>query len=188
MIQNFFRKTLRFATAGLCALTAASHAANAPLKEGDILPNFRRKTQDGSEFELNSRKGQWTVLYFYPKADTPGCTKQACNFRDRMAAMKELGAGVYGVSTDEPPALAAFAKKYGLNFTLISDPKGELVEEVGAKMPIVTMSKRWTFILDPELRIRKVFKDVDPAKDPEQVAAALKELQAKTAPQAGKHL
>jgi thioredoxin-dependent peroxiredoxin len=150
------------------------------LKPGDPAPGLKLKTDSGADFDLKSRKGQWTVLYFYPKADTPGCTKQACAFRDNISQIRKLGAEIYGVSADNVEAVKNFKQKHNLNFVLLADPKLEAIKAYGTKMPVLSMSKRWTFIVDPELRIRAIDKDVDPVLDAERTAAMLKDLQAKS--------
>jgi len=148
------------------------------LRVGSPAPEFRLATQDGTEFDLASRKGQgWTVLYFYPKAGTPGCTTQACAFRDALQQIRDRQAEVYGVSTDGVEDLAGFHRKYRLNFTLLSDPEAKVTEAFGVKMPVLRMAKRWTFILDPNLVVRQVNDKVDPALDAKTVAEMLKRLQ-----------
>lgn len=170
---------MKTALAALLALAPLAAAAKtAPLQAGDPAPAFSSTLDDGSPFELASRRGKWTVLYFYPKADTPGCTKQACAFRDAIAPLRELGAEVIGVSMNTAAQQAAFKKKHRLNFPLLADEKGAIARLYGAKMPMLPMSKRWTFLLDPELTIRRVDRDVDPAADAARVAEALKALQA----------
>ena len=146
------------------------------IKVDGSAPVFETKTHEGSSFDLKSRKGQWTVLYFYPKADTPGCTKQACAFRDNIEKIRSQGAEVFGVSADTVESQAAFHKKYNLNFTLLADPDAKIAELYGAKMPALKISKRWTLIIDPELKIRAIEKDVDPALDAEKVAQKIKSL------------
>lgn len=146
------------------------------LKVASTAPVFKVKTHEGKDFDLNSRKGQWTVLYFYPKADTPGCTKQACAFRDSINVIREQGAEVYGVSIDTVADQAQFHAKHHLNFILLADADGNVTRLYGSKMPVVNMSKRWTFIIDPTLKIRSIEKDVDPAKDAEKVAEKIKAL------------
>jgi peroxiredoxin Q/BCP len=153
--------------------------ASTELKVNDKAPEFKAKLHDGTDFDLNSRKGQWTVLYFYPKANTPGCTKQACTLRDNIKKIRELGADVFGVSADSVEKQGAFHKEHHLNFSLIADEKGEVIALYGTKMPVVNMSKRWTFIIDPNLVIREIDKDVDPVADSEKVANRIKELQGK---------
>lgn len=152
----------------------------ADLKVGDPAPGLKLKTDSGTDFDLKSRKGQWTVLYFYPKADTPGCTKQACAFRDNILQIRTLGAEIYGVSADNVEALKNFKTKHSLNFVLLADPELDAINAYGTKMPVASISKRWTFVIDPDLRIRAIEKDVDPVLDAERTAVMLKELQAKS--------
>jgi thioredoxin-dependent peroxiredoxin len=151
----------------------------ADLKVGDNAPLFTAKTHEGKSFELASRKGQWTVLYFYPKAETPGCTTQACAFRDSIKKVRDLGAEVYGISSDDVTSLAKFHEHHHLNFPLLSDSSLEIIKAYGTKMPLLKMSKRWTFIVDPELKIRVIDNSVDPAKDVDHVADTISKLQKK---------
>ncbi|MDZ4676739.1 MAG: peroxiredoxin [Oligoflexia bacterium] len=146
------------------------------LKTDDLAPLFKTKTHEGNNFDLASRKGKWTVLYFYPKAETPGCTKQACAFRDAIKSIRALDADVFGISADEVSELSKFHKKHNLNFTLLADPKVEIINAYGAKMPVIDMSKRWTFIIDPSLKIRTINNKVDPIKDADEVAKKIKTL------------
>ena len=148
-----------------------------PLAVGQKAPGFQLKNQDGQEVSLASRAGKgWTVLYFYPKAGTPGCTTQACAFRDAIQQIRDQNAEVYGVSTDDVAALADFHKKHSLNFPLLSDTDAVVTEAYGVKIPVMKMAKRWTFIIDPELVIRDINDDVDPAMDAAVVAERLKKL------------
>lgn len=164
----------------LC-LTWLPFVASTPalaLEVGQTAPQFELKSPDGGNFSLASRLNQgWTVLYFYPKADTPGCTKQACAFRDSIKLIRDQNAEVYGISTDTVESLQAFQQKYHLNFPLLSDPEAATTEAYGVKMPMVKYAKRRTFIIDPQLVIRKIDEDVDPALDAQHVADALKGLQ-----------
>lgn len=148
------------------------------LKINDPAPSFATKTHEGKAFTLDSRKGQWTVLYFYPKAETPGCTKQACAFRDGIEKIRKQGADVFGVSADTVESQAEFHKHHKLNFTLLADPNLEIINLYGTKMPVMSMSKRWTFIVDSDLKIRAIDKDVDPVKDAEKVATIIQNLKA----------
>lgn len=175
-ILGFMRKLFSSVIVSVLSIINSSEAVAAELKVGDAAPTFKSQTHDGNEFDLNSRKGQWTVLYFYPKADTPGCTKQACAFRDNIEKIRSQGADVFGISSDTVESQAAFHKKYNLNFKLIADPEGRLAKLYGSKMPVLKFSKRWTFILDPELKIRAIDKDVDPVMDAENVAKKIAEL------------
>jgi peroxiredoxin Q/BCP len=157
---------------GFVGLSPASE-----LKLGDPAPGFKLQTDDGASVDLQSRKGKWTVLYFYPKADTPGCTKQACAFRDNIGPIRKLGAEIFGVSADNVDALKKFKKNHALNFPLLADPGLDAIHAYGTKMPVMNMSKRWTFIIGPDLKIRAIEKDVDPVLDAQKVAEALKKLQ-----------
>ncbi|WP_347989309.1 peroxiredoxin [Methylomonas sp. AM2-LC] len=149
-----------------------------PLQVGQTAPDFQLKAQDGSEVSLASRQGVgWTVLYFYPKAGTPGCTAQACAFRDALQVIRQQNTEVYGISTDEIKALQVFHQQHKLSFTLLSDPEAKVTSAYGVKMPVLTMAKRWTFIVDPELVIRHIDDDVDPALDAQRVSERLKQLQ-----------
>lgn len=154
-------------------------AFGSDLKVGDPAKLFKLQTQEGKTFDLASRKGMWTVLYFFPKAETPGCTKQACSFRDNIKKIRELKAEVFGISTNNVKDQADFAKAHALNFILLADDKGEVTKEYGSKMPILNMSKRWTFIIGPELTILDIAKDVDPITDAQRVATKISELQKK---------
>ena len=155
--------------------------ASAPaqaLEIGEKAPLFTLKTQTGASFNLAARQQQgWTVLYFYPKADTPGCTKQACAFRDAIQLIRDQNAEVFGISTDSVESLQNFQQKYRLNFTLLADTDAAVTEAYGVKMPLVNYAKRRTFIIDPELVIRTIDEDVDPALDAQHVADTLKNLQ-----------
>lgn len=157
-----------------CLSGSIAHAAD--LKTGDAAPEFKAKTEAGADFDLASRKGAWTVLYFYPKAGTPGCTTQACTFRDNIKKITDQGAAVYGISSDSVSAQAAFHKEHHLNFNLLADPDEKIIKEYGTKMPLLSMSKRWTFIIDPDLKIRSISKDVDPVLDAENTAKQITQL------------
>lgn len=153
-----------------------SSQAKADLKVGDTAPEFKLKTHAGEDFDLASRKGKWTVLYFYPKAETPGCTKQACAYRDNMKKVTDAGADVYGISADTVADQKAFHENHHLNFTLIADPDKTAINLYGTKMMVVGFSKRWTFVIDPELKIRAIEKDVDPVVDATKTAELITQL------------
>ena len=164
----------------LSLLTSMGLAHAEKVSVGQQAPLFTLHAQDGSTLDLASRQGKgWTVLYFYPKAGTPGCTTQACAFRDAIKVIRNENADVFGISTDDVEDLQKFHKEHQLTFTLLSDPDAKVTEAYGVKMPIVTVAKRWTFILDPSLVIRQIDDDVDPAMDAMRVAKELQKLQAK---------
>ena len=175
------RTLTRFFPAVLClAWLAPMQTLQAePIKIGQAAPRFELTAQDGATVSLAARQGKgWTVLYFYPKAGTPGCTTQACAFRDAIEAIRKENAEVYGVSTDESKDLLEFHRKHRLGFTLLSDPTAKITEAYGVKMPVLNMAKRWTFIIDPNLTVREIEDDVDPALDARRVAESLRKLQA----------
>ncbi len=171
-MRNFALPLTAFLSFGL---VSTLHAAD--LKEKDAAPVFKLKTQADQLFDLSTRTGQWTVLYFYPKSGTPGCTKQACAFRDNIKKIRAEGAEVFGISTNSVKDQAAFYAEHKLNFDLLADEDGKVGDSYGVQMMITRMSKRWTFIIDPELKIAKIMKDVDPVIDSVKIAddiAALK--------------
>lgn len=146
---------------------------------GKSAPTFTAKNQEGVEFDLKSRMGQgYTVLFFYPKAGTPGCTKQACAFRDSVKVIRDKGAMVYGISADDVAAQKKFHDEHKMTFDLLSDADATIIKSYQVKMPMLSMAKRQTFILDDKLIVRKHFEDVDPAMDAKNVAKAIDELKA----------
>lgn len=152
------------------------------LESGDKAPNFALLDQSGEEVKLSDLRGQTVVLYFYPRADTPGCTTQACGVRDRGAEYREAGARVLGVSPDEVEAIDKFAGKYGLDFTLLADPDHAVAEKYGAWVEKSMYGKKYmgvqraTFIIGPDGKIAKVFPKVSPKKHDDLVLKALGEL------------
>lgn len=151
-------------------------ASDAP-SVGSKAPTFTTETDKGTAFDLTKdRKGKWTVLYFYPKDDTPGCTKQACAFRDSIDIIRKKEAEVYGVSQDDKASHEKFVKKYKLNFPLLADPEGKISKAYGVS-GMLGFNKRWTFIVDPTLTVRWVQKNVDPALNATEVAKELGKLQ-----------
>lgn len=149
------------------------------LQVGRNAPLFQLTAHDGSRISLLDRQNQgWTVLYFYPKAGTPGCTTQACAFRDAIKVIRAQNAEVFGISTDDVADLKVFHDKHKLSFSLLSDPDAKVTALYGVKIPVLNMAKRWTFILDPALVIRQIDDDVDPALDANRVAESLNRLQA----------
>lgn len=149
-------------------------------------PNFSLPDQTGTTRTLKDYDGKWLVLYFYPKDDTPGCTTEACNFRDARDSLAELGnANVVGVSRDSVRKHANFVKKYGLNFTLLSDPEAEAIKAYnswGEKKlfgRIYLGILRNTYLIDPSGNIVKEYLGVDPAKHAAEILTDLQKLQIK---------
>lgn len=169
-------KAILFFAIYVCFIPAL-HAE--PLKVGQTAPQFQLTAQDGSQVSLADRQQKgWTVLYFFPKAGTPGCTTQACAFRDSINLIRQQNAEVYGISTDSIDDLQAFHQKYKLSFSLLSDSDAKVSEAYAVKFPVFNFAKRWTFIIDPNLVIRQIDDDVDPALDAGRVAKSLIKLQA----------
>ena len=145
------------------------------LEKGTMAPNFTLTSDDGQEVNLSDFRGKKVVLYFYPKADTPGCTKQACAIRDVYPSIEEGDAVVIGISPDQPEALVKFREKYDLPFMLLSDPDHEVAEAYGAwgekKMYGKTYMGiiRSTFIIDEEGMIVRVFPKVRVKNHSEEV-------------------
>lgn len=142
-------------------------------------PNFSLTDQDGNTKSLKDFAGEWLVIYFYPKDDTPGCTVEACSLRDANDELIALGAGVVGVSKDDEDSHRKFKAKHKLNFTLLSDPTGETIEAYGAwgpKMFGKVGIQRKTFIINPEGEIVKTYGRVTPLGHGAQVAADMKTL------------
>ena len=152
------------------------------LKEGQKAPDFTLAGGDGSQVSLASLKGKPVVLYFYPKDDTPGCTKEACAFRDTQSRLRKAGAVVLGVSPDSVASHQKFGAKYKLPFTLLSDPDKAIAKKFGAYGEKVMYGKkvvgmiRSTFVIDAEGVVRKVFPKVRVDGHAEQVLQALQEL------------
>lgn len=135
----------------------------------------------GEVRSLSDYKGKWLVLYFYPKDDTPGCTTEACSLRDVRDTLTDLGAEVIGISKDEPALHEKFKMKYNLNFTLLSDLEGNVIETYGAwgkKMFGKEGILRKTFLIDPEGTVQKVYGRVTPLGHGDHVVEELKKLQA----------
>jgi len=137
-------------------------------QQGEILPDLELTTESGERFGTGELTGQKTVLYFYPKDDTPGCTKEACAFRNRMDDYAKAGIQVYGVSLDSPESHHEFREKYDLNFPLLSDEGGRASETLGVLGDRGT-ARRVTFLLDPEARISKVYPEVTPDTHAEEI-------------------
>ena len=143
-------------------------------------PDFTLPDEQGTQYSLKDFKNQWLVLYFYPKDDTPGCTTEACSLRDARDDLAALGAQIVGVSKDEPSAHEKFKAKHSLNFTLLSDQEGEVIESYGAwgpKMFGKVGILRKTFIIDPKGQVVKVYGRVTPQGHGDQIIAELKKLQ-----------
>lgn len=177
---------LKLILAGLAALLLVASAVlwmlrtGAQRPEGSAAPDFALTDQNGQPHRLGDYAGRWLVLYFYPRDDTPGCTREACRFRDDIGVMGELGAAVVGVSVDDSRSHAAFARKYQLPFPLLSDPDGQTAAAYGSllNLGVVRVARRRTFIIAPDGRIAARFDKVDPANHAREIALTLRTLQA----------
>lgn len=165
-------------TVSALVAVAIAAAALATPNEGEQAPAFRLQDQNNEWHALEDYAGQWLVLYFYPAADTPGCTTEACEFRDNIFAYEELGAAVVGVSLDDVASQAEFAEKYSLPFPLLSDARQEVAEVYGvlAQFGNRTVASRQTFLIDPNGRVAKHYARVDPEAHATEVLADLRRL------------
>jgi len=152
------------------------------LKIARKAPSFKLLDQNGQLQSLKDSFGKWTIIYFYPKDDTPGCTKEACAIADIYKDFKRQGVTVFGVSKDTPKSHLKFATKYNLPFTLLSDPTMEMMTKYDAfvdkKMfgKVVRGTNRITYVLDPEGKIAQVYPEVDPVSHALQLLADVKRL------------
>jgi peroxiredoxin Q/BCP len=171
---------LLLASAGLWMLRPGSQRA-----EGTAAPDFALQDQNGQMHRLSDYAGRWLVLYFYPRDDTPGCTKEACRFRDDIGVLGHLNAAVVGVSVDDTRSHADFSKKFQLPFPLLADPSGQTAAAYGSllNLGLMRFARRHTFIIAPDGRIAARFDKVDPATHAQEVARTLSALQKVRAPQ-----
>lgn len=149
---------------------------------GTPAPEFELPDQDGQLHSLEDYRDQWVVLYFYPKDGTPGCTTEACEFRDNIFAFRDLGVQILGVSLDDVESHKAFAENHGLPFPLLADSDGETSTAYGVKTRMfgMTVAKRQTFIIGPDGDIAKHYEKVKPDEHSAELLADLKELGAGT--------
>ncbi len=176
------KKPILFALAAAVVLAVSLitvHAADQPLPNvGQTAPTFTLPSQDGSQISLDSFKGKWVVLYFYPKDMTSGCTIEAHNFQRDQAKFDAANAVIVGVSVDTPDSHKQFCRKEGLTFRLLADPEHKVVDQYGSlgHFGPMTIANRNTFLIDPKGKIVKVWTKVDPSRHSEEVLAALGEL------------
>lgn len=152
------------------------------LTVGNKAPEFSVQDQSGKDQSLKQYKGKWVLLYFYPKDDTPGCTKEACAFRDNFPAFKKLDAVVLGVSIDAPAKHVKFIEKYQLPFMLLADVDKKIVEayDVWGKKKFMGREYmgtfRVSFLIDPQGKIAKIYEEVKPEQHAEEVLKDIKAL------------
>jgi peroxiredoxin Q/BCP len=173
-------KRLYTTVAALMMLLFGSAAllADDQVSEGQPAPGFELRDQDGKAHSLDDYRDGWVALYFYPKDDTPGCTTEACEFRDNIFAFNRLGCQILGVSLDDEASHKAFSEKHGLPFPLLADTEGTTAEAYGVKTDYMGMeiAKRQTFLIGPDGRIAKHYENVDPETHSQQVLADLEQL------------
>ena len=161
------------------ALATPAHAASPAV--GMPAPDFRLQDQNGKWHTLGEQKGKWVVLYFYPKDNTPGCTTQACEFRDNIFAFREAGAVILGISVDDVQSHEEFAREHSLPFTILADSAKSVAKSYGVLhklMGVLEVARRDTFIVDPQGRIARHYEKVDPKGHSQFVLAELKALKA----------
>lgn len=171
----------------LITFSAPASAREGQPSEGKMAPEFRLQDQTGEWRSLEDYRGQWVVLYFYPKDDTPGCTTEACNFRDDIYRYKAKGAAVLGISLDDVASHQEFAEKYELPFPLLADTEHDAAKKYGVLTTLGPMkfAKRETFLIDPEGKIAKHYTDVDPDVHAKNVLTDLDALMKQHAPAPG---
>ena len=148
---------------------------------GESAPTFKLQDQNGDWHTLGDYKGKYVVLFFYPKDGTPGCTTEACNFRDNIFAFDDLNTQILGISLDDVDSHKEFSEKYSLPYPILADVEKESAVDYGVlgKFMMMTITKRESFIIDPEGLIVKHYKNVDPDKHTDEVIEELKSLQKK---------
>lgn len=167
--------------AALAAAAPAAAAAAASPTPGSQAPDFRLQDQNGKWHKLSDQRGKWVVLYFYPKDNTPGCTTQACEFRDNIFAFRDACAVILGVSVDDVKSHEEFAREHSLPFTILADSTRAVAKSYGVlykAMGVMEVARRDTFIIDPQGRIARHYEKVDPKGHSQFVLAELKALKA----------
>lgn len=159
------------------SLSACVHAATV----GEPAPGFELSDQYGETHSLEDFRGKWLVVFFYPKADTPGCTTEACNFRDNIYGIRAAGAEVVGISVDSVDDQKKFSEKYKLPFTILSDSEGKTCEQYGVLRSFGSMevANRESFLVNPEGIVVKHYENVSPDTHTQDVIADLAKFQAK---------
>ncbi|MDW3096249.1 MAG: peroxiredoxin [Gammaproteobacteria bacterium] len=149
------------------------------LEIGQVAPSFELIDQDGQTHSLEKYRGQWVVMYFYPKDDTPGCTKEACAFRDDYKTIRAQNTQILGISVDSSESHAEFTEKYNLPFPLLVDIDGHVAKHYQSltSLGFIKLAKRHTFIIDPSGIIKMIYRKVKPSSHSDQVLSDLVQLQ-----------
>ena len=171
---------LGLAGALVLLLMRMAQAGEVP-RVGQAAPDFSLPDQDGKLHKLTDYSGKWLVLYFYPKDDTPGCTEEACAFRDDLQQLTALGAEVVGVSLDDSSSHATFAKKYHLPFPLLADQNSDVAARYGVllNLGLFKVARRYTFLINPQGKINRVYDKVETSRHSKEIIEDLKILLAK---------
>ena len=179
-MKNIFLKMLSL-TAVISIFVWADAYTDTQPAVGDSAPTFKLQDQNGDWHTLGDYKGKYVVLFFYPKDGTPGCTTEACNFRDNIFAFDDLNTQVLGISLDDVDSHKEFSEKYSLPYPILADVEKESAVDYGVlgKFMMMTITKRESFIIDPDGLIVKHYKNVDPDKHTDEVIEELKSLQKK---------
>lgn len=156
-----------------------SFSSIADITRGEAAPDFQLVDQYNKTHKLSDYRGKWVVLYFYPKDDTPGCTKEACHFRDDIFKIRKLDAEILGVSVDDQASHAKFSEKHGLPFPLLVDTDGRVADQYNTLWSLgpIKVARRHSFIIDPEGKIAKIYRDVDPDQHSNEIIHDLETLQ-----------
>lgn len=164
---------------GGCGPTTRPDGNTGLLPVGSPAPDVVGEDVNGQMVRLSDQKGKLAVVYFYPKDGTPGCTTQACAFRDAFDRLAAAGVVVFGVSRDSAESHRKFRQEHKLPFPMVSDESGDVQKAYGVPIKFVVMSARVSFLVDPDGKIARVWPDVDPAVDAQNVLEAAGELRAK---------
>jgi thioredoxin-dependent peroxiredoxin len=150
------------------------------ISPGATAPDFSAQNQDGKIVKLSDLKGKFVLLFFYPKNETPGCTKEACEFRDNYTELKKLNTVVYGISRQDAASHKKFIAKHSLPFDLLVDDKGDVAKAFGVGlMPIVGFHKRMSVLIGPDGKVARFYENVDPSTHVPEVIADIKKAGAK---------
>ena len=175
-MHNRFQRQIRMAAFSILVAFglqfSLSSALAASLEEGATAPSFEAPNQDGEVRKLSDHAGKWVLIYFYPKDDTPGCTRQACSLRDGFKQFKDAGVVIYGVSRQGAESHRQFRKKHRLPFDLLVDEEGSIGKAYGiGSMPLIGFYKRQSVLIDPKGKVAKFMDSVDPDTHAQDVLA-----------------
>lgn len=165
----------KFLTPFIASLVPALAGAATGIPAGEKAPEFALKNQNGQTVKLSEQRGKFVLMYFYPKDDTPGCTKEACNFRDEYSEIKKLNAVVFGISRQDEKSHQKFIAKHKLPFDLLVDADGEVAKAYGVgTMPVIGFHKRQSILIGPDGKVLRFYSDVDPARHVAEVISDIK--------------